>query len=50
MAAESWYSRARTVQSIVTVGEYGELLVVGIVGLFLCGVIILAAIESIGGM
>jgi hypothetical protein len=39
MAAENWYSRARAVQSIVTVGEYGELLVVGIVGLFCAGLL-----------
>lgn len=45
--AESSYSRASAVQSIATLREYNVLLVVGIVGLFLCGVIILEAIENI---
>ncbi|CZR64516.1 uncharacterized protein PAC_14414 [Phialocephala subalpina] len=45
--AESSYSRASAVQSIAMPREYNSLLVVGIVGLFLCGVIILEAIEKI---
>jgi hypothetical protein len=48
--AESSYSRASAVQSMATVREYDELLVVGIVYLFLCGVIILEGIEYIASM
>ena len=48
--AESSYSRASAVQSMTSRREYGELLVVGIVALFLCGVIIWEAIENIAIM